>query len=86
MMKVKLLFFAMYRELVGEKEREVELREGSTVKDLLRRMEEEYPKLHRLHDAVMIAVNTEYVTTETTLKENDQVAFIPPVSGGTKDV
>ncbi|MBI4640564.1 MAG: molybdopterin converting factor subunit 1 [Candidatus Tectomicrobia bacterium] len=85
-MKVKLLFFAMYRELVGEREKEVELSEGSTVRDLFKRMEEEYPKLHGIHDAVMIAVNTEYVTTETELKENDQVAFIPPVSGGTEHV
>ena len=80
-MKVSVRFFALYRERAGTSQTEVELPDGSTPEELLIRLRSEYTSLP-LSDSVLIAVNSEYVRPEAHLHEGDEVAFIPPVSGG----
>ena len=60
----------------------VELPERSTVADLLTAMESSYPNLSSSVPHTMIAVNTEYVENTHLLHDGDEVALIPPVSGG----
>ena len=81
-MKVKLLFFAGFRGIVGEGEMTKEIPEGWSVSDLWNDLAESHPKLRGFSDSIMKAVNQEYVEADTLLKEGDEVAFIPPVSGG----
>ena len=80
-MKVSVRFFALYRERAGVSQTEVELPEGSTPEELLRRLRSVYTSLP-LSDSVLIAVNYEYASLGAPLREGDEVAFIPPVSGG----
>ena len=79
-MKVEVRFFARCREIVGEKQRAVELEEGTTLKDLKELLLQEYPELKRL--TLLISLNHAYADPETTLKDNDEIAVFPPVSGG----
>lgn len=81
-MRVKVKFFAIYSELVGCRELEMEVEEGTTVASLWEQMKRENPKLGDLSDHWVTAVNMEYVSRDTALADNDEVAFLPPVSGG----
>ena len=80
-MKVSVRFFAWYRERTGTSQTEVELPDGATSDELLIRLRSEYASLS-LSDSVLVAVNLEYVTSGTSLHDGDEVALIPPVSGG----
>jgi molybdopterin converting factor subunit 1 len=80
-LKVSVRFFAFYRERAGTSQTEVDLPDGATPKELLIQLRSMYPSLP-LSDSVLIAVNSEYVTQWATLHDGDEVAFIPPVSGG----
>ena len=80
-MRVAVRFFAMYRERAGVSHTEVDLPDGVSPALLLAHLRSEYPSLPK--DApVLIAVNSEYVSDEAVLQDGDEVAFIPPVSGG----
>ena len=79
-MKVRVLFFAGLRELVGKNQMGVEIQEGAPVSLLLEKLQKGFPGI--ITNPVMLAVNTEYVKPDHRLKEGDEVAVIPPVSGG----
>ncbi len=93
-MRVKVRLFALLREVAGTKEIEEEVEEGMTVKDLLERLSTKLPKRFRelvfegqdVSKNVMILVNRrgirELEGLETKLKDGDEVALLPPVSGG----
>ena len=82
-MKVKALFFASSRDIVGSRMLELELPACSTVADLKHRLLEDYPGLRQIHSSLSTAVNADYVNDDTRrLEQNDEVALIPPVSGG----
>ena len=81
-MKATVRLFAILREKAGTSEMTVELPERSTVADLLTAMESSYPNLSSSMPHTMIAVNTEYVENTHLLHDGDEVALIPPVSGG----
>jgi molybdopterin converting factor subunit 1 len=81
-MKVKTKFFAAIREIVGTAEVELELTPGTTAGDLFQRYCQQHPPLGRYADNTMISVNLEFVPPETRLRDGDEIAFIPPVSGG----
>ncbi len=81
-MKVTVRFFALYRELVGVRETVVELAEGSTALELWQRFADGHPQLAANLPHTRFAVNGEYSSAEVRLHEGDEVAFIPPVSGG----
>jgi len=70
------------RDIVGQRELHLDLREGATVAQLLQRLTADHPALGRLGPSLMFAVNQEYVGADRVLGEGDEVAFIPPVSGG----
>lgn len=80
-MRIRSLFFAAYRDLVGAEELELELPEGATVAELTGLVRRRSGG-DSLPDAVVVAVNRRYATPETTLSDGDEVAFIPPVAGG----
>ena len=80
-LRVAVRFFALYRERAGASRVDVELPEGATPAQLLERLRSDYPSLPAA-TPVLIAVNSEYVSEEAVLQDGDEVAFIPPVSGG----
>jgi molybdopterin synthase sulfur carrier subunit len=80
MMRVNVLAFGIAKDIVGGSSVSVET-EGSTVDDLKQSLQQQFPSLQQL-SSYMIAVNNEYVRSNVTLSEGDEVAIIPPVSGG----
>ena len=81
-MKIKVLFFASCRDAVGHKSCDWEIAEGYRVADLQRELVAAYPQLAAVQQVLSIAVNSEYAGNHTALKAGDEVALIPPVSGG----
>lgn len=81
-MKVKTKFFAAIKDIVGTPEAELDLTSGTTAGDLFQRYCQQHPPLNRYAERIMISVNLEFVPPETRLSEGDEIAFIPPVSGG----
>ena len=74
--------FARLRELAGTAELTRELPDGSTVEALWRALACDFPSMADYERAVSCAVNEEYARLSTVLKQGDEVAFLPPVSGG----
>ena len=81
-MRVTVRLFAMLREKAGTSQFNIELPKTATVTDLSRLVEERFPGVLSSAPFAMVAVNAEYVTEDHFLHDNDEVAFIPPVSGG----
>lgn len=78
--RLRVRLFASYREAAGTNCLETTLAEPATVRELLDALAPQIPALTRTRG--LIAVNQEYVTSEVTLHDGDEVALIPPVSGG----
>jgi len=74
--------FASLREAAGSERLELELREGATVEEAWRRLTEQHPALEARRTSLAAAVNRSYAGFEAALADGDEVAFIPPVSGG----
>lgn len=81
-MKVRVKLFAMLRERAGAGDVVHEIPDGCTVSELWRCLQSEYPGLSGVDLKLLYAVNSEYVERGHRLGEGDEVAFIPPVSGG----
>ena len=81
-MKVRLLFFAVLRDIVGKTETELDVPEGTCAADVWRKLRAEYPKLAAYVQPPMTAVNETYVRADAPLHHGDELAFIPPVAGG----
>jgi molybdopterin converting factor subunit 1 len=79
-MKINVLAFGIAKDIFGSSSVNVDLN-GSTAADLKRSLEAHYPKLKQLV-SYMVAVNNEYADDELVIGEKDEVAIIPPVSGG----
>ncbi|MDX1627142.1 MAG: molybdopterin converting factor subunit 1 [Fulvivirga sp.] len=80
-MKIDILLFGITKDIIGGESREVELPEGATVKELKQRLMEDFPELKKLR-SVMVAVNNEYGKDNQSIDRKDEIALIPPVSGG----
>lgn len=80
-MMVKLLAFGIARDIAGGPEIRMSLPEGATAGALKAALEERYPRLQQLK-SFLLAVNNEYAGDEVKITEADEVAIIPPVSGG----
>jgi len=81
MRKVKILAFGITREIIGRRELEIPLNDGYTVADLRSHLASSYPGVLGLK-SLFIAVNNEYAADGQVLNEADEIAIIPPVSGG----
>jgi len=81
-MRVRLLFFALYRELAGCSELDFELPAGSTVSALLAALRARGGPLTRLPPSPVVAINREYARLDAILTDGDEVAILPPVAGG----
>ncbi len=81
-MRVQLLHFASFREAVGRDEETRELPDGTRVAELWTRLAREVALFRRYPAPPPAAVNREYVSPDTVLRDGDEVAFLPPVAGG----
>jgi molybdopterin converting factor subunit 1 len=81
-MRVMVRLFARVRDIAGAGELLREVPEGCTVRDLWRTLIAEFPALEPYSGSVSGARNLEYVRMDAPLADGDEVAFLPPVSGG----
>jgi molybdopterin converting factor subunit 1 len=81
-MFVTIRLFARLREIAGTGELKRELPAGATTQTVWDSLAREFPGFAGYRSSVSCAVNEEYAAFTTTLKEGDEVAFLPPVSGG----
>ncbi len=79
---VRVKLFASYKEKAGMSDLEISLTDGATVSDAARELLRLHPAISGDSSRLMTAVNEEYQEHDYPLSENDEVAFIPPVSGG----
>lgn len=84
-MKIKVLFFGFTHDLTGVREEQVELGEGENLQGLRRFYEHRFPRLAELAGSLLYAVNQQIADPLAVLHEGDEVAFMPPVSGGTDE-
>jgi molybdopterin synthase sulfur carrier subunit len=80
-MECEVLLFGVAREIVGSSKTMVKLESDGNVDDLMTSLKRSYPDFERLTSFV-IAINNEYADSERKINDGDEVAVIPPVSGG----
>ncbi len=79
-MKIELRFFARCRGIVGEKQKEMEVEEDARIKDIVDLLIKEHPDLKKAK--LIVSLNHNYASLNEKLKDKDEVALFPPVSGG----
>ena len=84
-MRVTLRHFALIRETIGLKTEEREFAAGETIGELYDRLAADHPRLAPLKRSVMMMANEAYVPADYPLGDGDEIAYIPPVSGGSDD-
>ncbi|MFL6414349.1 MAG: molybdenum cofactor biosynthesis protein [Bryobacteraceae bacterium] len=81
-MRVTVLFFGILKDIVGVREESVEIEPNTTLGALFLRYTQRFETLQTKRPSILFARNQEFVSPETLLTDNDEVAFLPPVSGG----
>jgi len=84
-MKVNVLFFGFAHDLTGIDHEQVEIAPGESLGGLQARFESRFPRLREVAGAWLVAVNQEVADRSQILRDGDEVAFLPPVSGGAED-
>ena len=81
-MRVTVRLFARLRDIAGSGELARDAPDGATVADVWRGLVSEFPDMARYHASISSAVNADYAKMGAGLADGDEVAFLPPVSGG----
>ena len=81
-MRVTVRLFARLREVAGASELARDLGPDATVGSLWRQLATEYPALEPYGRSISTAINADYARMDAPLREGDEIAFLPPVSGG----
>src|SRR3979411_2687131 len=81
-MHVRVLFFGRLKDIVGKSEEDAELSDGARVEELFARYGRSFPELAQFRSSVVASVNQEFAEWRVQLSSGDEVAFLPPVSGG----
>ena len=81
-MRVTVRLFARLRDIAGAPELAREAAPGATIGSVWRQLVIDFPELARYEQSVSSAVNADYARMDQPLRDGDEVAFLPPVSGG----
>jgi molybdopterin synthase catalytic subunit/molybdopterin converting factor small subunit len=81
-MRARVLFFGMLKEIVGRAAEDAEFPEGADLRAVFDCYAARFPTLHQMAASIVVARNHEFSALSTALAEGDEVAFLPPVSGG----
>jgi molybdopterin converting factor subunit 1 len=80
--RVTVLFFGQIKDFLGRADDSVELREGAAINDLFAHYAARHAELAAFRPSLVASRNQEFAAWDTPLNNGDEVAFIPPVSGG----
>lgn len=83
---MKVLFFGVLKDVIGQTEQWVEMAPDSTIADLFQLFVQQHATLEGRRSSILFAKNREFAPVGTLLEDKDEVAFLPPVSGGSKHV
>ncbi len=83
-MRVRVLLFATYREVLGEREVSWTIHEGETLGEFVDLFLGAHGKLAPHRKSMLLAVNEAYADPSTVLHDGDEVALLPPMSGGSR--
>ena len=81
-MRVTVRLFARLRDIAGAAEIPRDVSAGATIGTVWRQLVSEFPDLARYERSISSAVNADYARMDRELRDGDEVAFMPPVSGG----
>jgi molybdopterin synthase catalytic subunit len=81
-MRVRVLFFGMLKDMVGRSSEDCDLPEASDLRAVFDRYASRHPRLRELAPSIVVARNQEFADLSARVAEGDEVAFLPPVSGG----
>jgi molybdopterin converting factor subunit 1 len=81
--RVKVLFFGQLKDIVGRSEDSLELPDQADLGSVFARYAEQFPKLSDLRKSIVLARNQQFSDPSTPVSDGDEIAFLPPVSGGT---
>jgi molybdopterin converting factor subunit 1 len=81
-MRIRVLYFAVFREQIGRDEEAIDLGGGARVRDAVAALGERHAAIGRLRDKFRVAVNQEFSDDDRALADGDELALIPPVAGG----
>jgi molybdopterin synthase catalytic subunit len=80
--RVQVLFFGMVKDVVGRASETLELPEGKRLADVFDHYASKAPSLREFASSIVLARNHEFTPPDTALADGDEIAFLPPVSGG----
>lgn len=80
--RVKVLFFGRLKDIVGQSEESLDLADASTIEELFALYSRRVPELAKYRSSVVASRNQEFAAWDSALYSGDEVAFLPPVSGG----
>jgi MoaE-MoaD fusion protein len=81
-MKLRVLYFAVFREKIGRADDVLELAAGARVRDAIAALAAQHPPIARLAGRFRVAVNQDFTDDDRALADGDELALIPPVAGG----
>jgi len=85
-MLVRVLFFGMLKDVAGRGSESLNLPDDATLDDALTHLRNEIPRLEALLPSIAMSINQEYAGPESRLNPDDEIALLPPVSGGTQGI
>jgi len=80
-LRIKVTYYGQFRDITGLNEEEMETKDGVTVVELRDQVREKYPRIAEKRE-ILVAINNSFAPLERVVKQDDEVAFFPPVSGG----
>jgi molybdopterin synthase catalytic subunit len=83
--RVKVLFFGQLKDIAGCSEDSVELEPGARLQDIFEHYSHRFPRMQELRPSIVMALNQQFAGGDAALRDGDEAAFLPPVSGGSSD-
>ena len=83
-MRVRVLYFGVLKDVCGGGGEEMDLPNGASVGDLMMGCRARHEEAAEVWGSIAVAINQEYARAGDTLRDGDEVALLPPVSGGTE--
>jgi len=82
LIKITILYFAHASDIAGKKMENIKIQSNTKISDLFLHLITKYPRLKEMEKSLQISVNREIVKKNFKIKDGDEIALLPPISGG----
>lgn len=83
-MRVKVLFFGLLKDIIGRSEDDIEVAEGASLGSIFDRYAHQFPRMEKMAPSIVLACNQQFCGRSNPVNDGDEIAFLPPVSGGSQ--